>query len=107
MKRITAADAKKLQDEGWTYVDVRTEGEFAAGHPTGSINIPMNNPNFLSVLQSKFKPDSRLIIGCQVGGRSMRATAFLEQNGFTQLVDNAGGFDGWLAAKLPSAKGAP
>ena len=27
-------------DGGYAYVDVRTEGEFQAGHPEGAVNIP-------------------------------------------------------------------
>src|SRR5262249_27311884 len=36
MKRISAKDAKELMDEGWTYVDVRSEPEFERGHPAGA-----------------------------------------------------------------------
>lgn len=106
MKRINAADAKKLVDEGWSYVDVRTTAEFAAGHPEGAINIPFNAPDFPEQFTRRF-PDkaAKVIVGCQVGGRSMRASAQMEGQGYTQLVDNSAGFDGWSAAKLPTAKG--
>ena len=106
MKRINAAEAKKLQDEGWSYVDVRTTAEFAAGHPRGAINIPFSAPDFPEAFAKRF-PDkaAKVVIGCQVGGRSMRATAQLEGQGYTQLVDNSAGFDGWSAASLPTAKG--
>jgi rhodanese-related sulfurtransferase len=105
MKRVTAKDAKQLQDEGWTYVDVRTEGEFEGGHPTGSININCSAPNFLDVIKQRFKPDAKLIIGCQMGGRSARAGAALEAQGYTSLADNTQGFGGWTQEKLPVAKG--
>lgn len=104
-KRVNATDAKQLQDDGWTYVDVRSEPEFVAGHPAGAVNVPFNAPNFVELFKAKFKPDAKLIIGCQVGGRSMRAAALLEQQGYTQLADNGGGFEEWAAKKLPSEKG--
>jgi rhodanese-related sulfurtransferase len=105
MKRVNATDAKQLQDDGYTYVDVRSEPEFQGGHPTGAVNVPFNAPNFLDLFKAKFKADAKLIIGCQVGGRSARASALLEQNGYTQLVDNGGGYEEWAAKKLPSTKG--
>ena len=104
-KRINASDAKQLQDQGWTYLDVRTEGEFEAGHPQGAVNISFARPDFIEQVKARFQPDAKLVIGCQMGGRSMRATAALEQLGYQQLADNTGGFEGWAQAKLPFAKG--
>jgi rhodanese-related sulfurtransferase len=40
-----------------------------------------------------------------MGGRSANASAALEAQGYTQLVDNTQGFGGWTAAKLPTLKG--
>jgi rhodanese-related sulfurtransferase len=105
MKRISAADSKKLQEEGFVYVDVRSEPEFASGHPKGAVNVPFNAPDFLELMKSKFAADSKLIIGCQVGGRSMRASALLEQNGYSNVADNTGGFEQWAAQKLPAEAG--
>jgi rhodanese-related sulfurtransferase len=105
MKRVTAKDAKQLQDEGWTYVDVRTEAEFEGGHPPGSVNINFAASNFLDVFKQRFTPDSKLIIGCQMGGRSARAGAALEAHGYTSLADNTQGFGGWTQSNLPIAKG--
>jgi rhodanese-related sulfurtransferase len=105
MKRVNATDSKKLQDEGWQYIDVRTDKEFEAGHPVGAVNIPFNAPNFLDLVKAKFQPDAKLIVGCQVGGRSMRASAALESQGYTNIVDNVGGYQEWAAQKLPSATG--
>lgn len=106
MKKIDAAAAKKLQDEGWTYVDVRSPAEYAAGHPAGAVNIPFNAPNFAELFAKAF-PDktAKVIVGCQMGGRSMRASSLLDGQGYAQLADNATGFEGWSAAKLPTVKG--
>lgn len=105
MKRINAADAKKLQDEGFSYVDVRTEAEFDGGHPAGAYNVPFNAADFSEVMAGNFAKDAKLIIGCQVGGRSMKASAMLEQQGYTNLVDNSGGYGEWSQKKLPTEKG--
>ena len=39
--RISPTEAhEKMRSEGFTYVDVRTEGEFLEGRPAGAINVP-------------------------------------------------------------------
>ena len=40
IKRISPQEALDLTKNGWTYVDVRTEQEFADGHPAGRVQRP-------------------------------------------------------------------
>ena len=127
MKRVSPQEAKELLDQGWTYLDVRTEPEFEQGHPQGAINIPLlhagpggmtPNPDFLAVVQKVLPKDARVVVGCQAGGRSQKAAQQLEGNGYTQLVDQRCGFGGardatgrvepgWAAAGLPVEQGQP
>ena len=81
-ERVSAERAHQLQGEGYTFVDVRSEPEYAAGHPVGAYNVPvMNrvagrmqpNPRFLAVMQSLFASDTKLLVSCQGGVRSARA----------------------------------
>lgn len=90
--RVSPADAKKLIDEGYTYLDVRTEPEFAAGHATGAQNVPVMlagpggmqpNPEFLAVVQAVYPKDAKLVVGCKAGGRSMRAAEMMINAGYT------------------------
>ena len=116
-KRVDANEAKALVDQGWTYVDVRTEQEFDGGHPQGAVNVPINSPDFLAVMKARFPTDSKLVVGCQLGGRSARACAALEAHGYTQLVDQTAGWGGqrdafgrvvlagWQELKLPTGGG--
>ena len=116
-KRVDPKEAKTLLEQGWTYIDVRTEAEFDAGHPAGAINIPLTSPDFLAVIQTHFKPEVPLVIGCQMGGRSARACLALESVGYQQLADQIGGWGGqrdglgrvvvpgWLDLKLPVGGG--
>jgi len=68
-----------------TIVDVRTPAEFAGGHVTGSINIPLQEfPKRLDEL----KKMNNLVLCCASGNRSGQATAFLKQNGI--VCENAG-----------------
>jgi rhodanese-related sulfurtransferase len=86
------------------YLDVRTEGEFAAGHAPGAINIPVAVPkgpgqmqlnlDFIEVAEKVIPRDKKLVVGCMAGGRSQRACEMLEEAGFTDLTNVAGGFGG-------------
>ncbi|HHO51487.1 MAG TPA: rhodanese-like domain-containing protein [Deltaproteobacteria bacterium] len=104
------------QREGWRYIDVRTEQEFAQGHPEGAVNVPIffmgpagmqPNPGFLSVVQRLFPTDTPLLVGCRSGGRSARACELLASKGYRQLVNIAGGVSGsatvagWRQQGLP------
>ena len=120
--RVSPEDAKKLLDEGYTYLDVRTVAEYAAGHPAGARNIPVliqspqgmaPNPDFLDVVEANYPRDARLVVGCKAGGRSARAAEMLVGMGFTNIVDQRAGFEGarnafgaltepgWAPAGLP------
>ncbi len=89
---------------GAIYLDVRTEGEFAQGHPAGAINIPVvflkpgaaPQPNdfFLAVAEKILPRDKKLVVGCMAGGRSQRACEILEQAGYSDLANVRGGFGG-------------
>lgn len=103
-RTVTPPDAKTLLDaEGFAYVDVRTEAEFAAGHPDGAINVPVvfmgpmgmePNPDFVHVIAAHLPKDAKLVLGCKSGGRSARACEILAANGYTNLVNMDGGFHG-------------
>ncbi len=103
IKRVSPAEAKQLLDEGWTYLDVRSEPEFAAGHPAGALNVPVMhagprgmspNPDFVAVVEALYPRDARLVVGCKSGQRSARAADMLAAAGYGSLVDQRAGFDG-------------
>lgn len=126
MKQVDVKRACELQsNDGYTYVDVRSVPEYDMGHPAGAHNVPLlhfdsalgrmqPNPDFLLVMQTSYPTASKLLIGCQVGGRSSRAVQMLESVGYTDISNVAGGFggsrdpatgqirdEGWLQAGLP------
>lgn len=126
-KSVSVDEAKKLLDEGYVYVDVRSEPEFEAAHVPGALNVPLNhkgpqgmvpNPDFMPVMQAAFAKDEKLVVACKSGGRSKRAVALLAQAGFTQVVEMAAGIDGardpfgrplkgWVQEGLPTEPGSP
>jgi rhodanese-related sulfurtransferase len=86
------------------YIDVRSEREFAAGHPLGAVNIPVAfpdpargmamNPDFVKVVEGHFPKDKKIIVGCQAGPRSTAAAGLLEKAGYQNVSNMLGGFGG-------------
>ncbi len=122
--RISPQEASDKLAEGWTYVDVRTIEEFAAGHPSGAVNVPIAhatgpNPDFMRVMTAAFPKDAKIVVGCKAGGRSLRAAQVLLAEGYTNVLDQRAGWDGargpfgemkepgWSPAGLPSELGQP
>ncbi len=108
IRRIEPQEAKDLldSDAGYTYLDVRSKAEFQAGHAPGAVNIPIMdqnpqgpgmipNPNFLEEVTEAFPEKSTpLVTACLRGGRSLKAAQILLQEGYTDIVDMRGGYDG-------------
>jgi len=105
IRQITPQEAHRLLGQGDTYIDVRTEPEFAAGHPAGAISIPVVfpdpatrqmtiNPDFLPVVQAHVARGAQVVVGCQSGMRSQRAAELLTQAGYTNVANMQGGFGG-------------
>jgi rhodanese-related sulfurtransferase len=86
------------------YLDVRTEPEFALGHPDGAINVPVVfikgpgqmelNGEFVDVVAKTLPREKKLVVGCLAGGRSQRACELLEAAGYADLTNVRGGFGG-------------
>ncbi|MDW8249210.1 MAG: rhodanese-like domain-containing protein [Myxococcales bacterium] len=125
LTRVQPAEAYALLEQGYVYIDVRSEGEFLEGHPPGACNVPIlhtdesgtrvPNPDFLSVMEANFPKDAKLLLGCRSGQRSTRAAEILRSAGYTHLAELRTGFDGvrdpfgavvekgWKASGLPVA----
>jgi len=125
IQEITPPQAHEVlsADPSAVYIDVRTEREFANGHPQGAVNIPvafpdpargmMMNPEFVKVVENNFSKEQKLIVGCQAGPRSNAAAGLLQQAGYRDIANMIGGFGGmrdamgnvmapgWAALGLP------
>jgi rhodanese-related sulfurtransferase len=126
IKHIDVKQAYLLQSaEGYVYIDVRSVPEFEKGHPAGAHNVPLllfdtgarqmrPNADFLSVVQANYSLETKLLIGCQVGGRSVQAAQILASVGYADVSNVLGGFggasdpttgqlvnEGWVQAGLP------
>ena len=73
-------------------IDVREPWEHEHCHIEGSVLVPMNTvPGRLG----EFDGDAPMVVICHHGARSFQVACFLEQNGFRQLYNLAGGVDAW------------
>jgi rhodanese-related sulfurtransferase len=125
IKHITVQQAHQEQASGARYLDVRSVPEFEHGHPEGAFNVPLlhadpqtrqmrPNPDFISVVRANFPPDTPLVIGCQMGGRSAKAAEMLSSAGYHDVANVLGGYGGapqfghagWVQAGLPVATNA-
>ena len=103
-EKVSLLQATQLINQGKTLiVDVRDPDEFAAGHIRDSKNIPLNElPQRIGELD-KFK-SKNVIVVCQSGVRSSKATAQLKKSGFNEVFSLNGGLAAWLAQGLPVTK---
>ena len=80
---------------GLTVVDVRTPGEYAAGHLPGALNVPLDR--LTSALPALRRlPAGRLLVVCASGARSENACRVLAEHGVTAMT-LTGGTQGWAA----------
>jgi rhodanese-related sulfurtransferase len=102
---IKAADLNAaLGDANKPFVlDVRTEKEWnEEGHLEGSVLIPINELwGRLAELPGK---DARIVVLCKSGHRGALVAMALKMNGYTDVVNLAGGLNAWVAAELPVVK---
>ena len=129
-KNVTNKEAHDLlaSGTGHVYIDVRSVPEFQNGHPDGAVNIPafhkepagmVPNPDFLTVMETHFQRDTKLLIGCQSGQRSLRAAEALVAAGYHDVTNVKGGYGGvkdpsgqslepgWFEQGLPTNHGDP
>ena len=101
---ISAADLKTRLDhcEGVQLIDVRSVGEYAAGHIAGTVNVPINQlRSTLPILT--LDPQRPVVAICQTAHRSPPAVRVLKQAGF-EARQLHGGMVAWNGAKFPTTK---
>jgi glyoxylase-like metal-dependent hydrolase (beta-lactamase superfamily II)/rhodanese-related sulfurtransferase len=96
IERITAgslAEALAHPDPP-AVIDVRTAGEFEAGHIEGAVNLPLAQ---LSEHLGELPPGRRLVIQCATGYRSAIACSLLARAGRADIADLVGGMAAWAS----------
>ena len=91
-------------EPGTVVVDVRTPGEYVAGHVDGAINVDVESPDFGTQIAALPK-DTQYAVYCRSGRRSTVATDQMAEAGFTSLVNLEGGVADLQAAGAPIVTG--
>lgn len=77
-------------------VDVRTPGEYKAGHIDHAVNFDLSNQSgFLKQIETLDKNEP-VYVYCLVGSRSAYAAKILQDKGFTKVFDYSGGYSDWV-----------
>lgn len=93
---------KKLDaGEAFLFLDCREKDEYATASIAGTALIPMSE---IVSRVSELDPykDTQIIVHCHHGGRSMRVTNWLRQQGFLKATNMAGGIDQWSLSIDPA-----
>ncbi|VTU00807.1 Rhodanese-like domain protein OS=uncultured bacterium PE=4 SV=1: Rhodanese [Gemmataceae bacterium] len=92
--------ARRAAGESFVLVDVREDGEFAAGHAAGAVHI--GKGVIERDIEAKVPdPATPLVLYCGGGFRSALAADALQKMGYTNVVSMDGGWSAWVKAGLP------
>src|ERR671935_2843921 len=96
IEEIDSAEMARLldSDERPALIDVREQDEWDEGHIPGAVHIPRG---YLEsrIEQAVAERDRPVIVYCAGGSRSAFATKTLQELGYTDVVNLAGGFTDW------------
>lgn len=93
---VNCQTVKKKLDAGDTFLflDCREKGEYATAHIEGTILLPMSEL-VDRVGELDAHKNDEIVVHCHHGGRSLRVTNWLRQQGFSKAMNMAGGIDQW------------
>jgi rhodanese-related sulfurtransferase len=105
VQNVTPDEAAKLiQDKkDLVILDVRTPGEFAAGHIAGAQNLDFKSPDFAQKVAA-LDPSKAYLVHCASGYRSGKTMELMEKGKFSEVYHMKAGFVGWEAAGKPVTK---
>ncbi len=97
---VAPAQAFELQRRGAVLIDVREPDEVAGGSPPGALRVVRG---FLELRVEQAVPDAdtRVLVMCAGGVRSLFAAEGLQRLGYRDVSSVAGGFTAWKDAGLP------
>jgi len=93
-REVGAAEALELAASGWRILDVRERVEWNEGHIPSATLLPLAD---LASRIAEVAPDrdAPLLVHCAVGARSLRASAWLVQNGYRNVANLRGSLLDW------------
>lgn len=99
---IDCPTVKAKQDSGdqFLFLDCREISEYEAVNIKGTTLLPMSELA-ARVAELEAHRDSKIVIHCHHGGRSLRVANWLRQQGFSTAQSMAGGIDVWAVEIEP------
>jgi len=100
---VSVKDVSNMQLSGAEFLllDCRETDEHQTANISGATLIPMNEiPDRLPELEPH--RERPIVVHCHHGGRSMRVTQWLREQGFAHVQNMAGGIDAWSQEIDPS-----
>ena len=87
--RSAGKSPAEMMSAGAVLVDVRSAGEFVAGHIEGALWLPLDriHSDFATAVPNLNQP---LILYCRSGARSQRACKIVEQMGYSHAINGGG-----------------
>lgn len=102
IEQITVAEAKPaVEAKDVQFIDVRTVGEYTAGHAVKAANFPLD---LLEQDLAKLDKGKPVYVICQTGTRSQKGSEILQRAGFKNIYNINGGTSAWESAGFPMEK---
>lgn len=105
IKEVDVNQAQKMINEGYRVLDVREPSEFATGAIANALNVPRGVIEPAADLQYaganpalRDARDEKWLVLCRTSGRSAMVADVLQQMGFSDVVNIAGGMLAWEEA---------
>ena len=103
VRELSVDEARARQAAGARLLDVREDGEWAAGHAAGAEHLGKG------VIERDIEtrapdPNAELLLYCGGGYRSVLAADTLQRMGYTNVASVAGGWRAWQEAGAPIAQ---
>jgi rhodanese-related sulfurtransferase len=98
---LDTLSATRLINDGAVVVDVRANNDFSTGHLPAAKNIPLED---FEKRLSEIPANKAVLIVCESGQRSGKASGLLKKSGRSEVFGLAGGISAWRQAGLPVVK---
>lgn len=94
VRNISISELKnEIRDNNKLFVDVRTPSEFKGNHIKGFKNIPLHQ--LAERAEKELAKEKEVIVICQSGMRSQKASKLLKKMGYTKVTNVKSGMSAW------------